>query len=101
CTTSVITLAEVLVQPFANRDRWLQAVYRNLLLHTDSLHTRPIDRLVAELAAQFRARHRLLTPDALQIATAMQAGCQAFLTNDVRLKRVMELRVLVLDELEL
>jgi predicted nucleic acid-binding protein len=39
--------------------------------------------------------------DALQIAVALEAGCEAFLTNDRTLKRVTELRVLVLDELEL
>ena len=40
-------------------------------------------------------------PDALQLAVALQEGCEAFLTNDPRLKRVAEPRVLVLDELEL
>jgi predicted nucleic acid-binding protein len=39
--------------------------------------------------------------DALQIATALIAGCAALLANDTRLQRVTELRVLVLDELEL
>lgn len=43
----------------------------------------------------------LRTPDALQIAAALVAGCEAFLTNDAGLKRVTELRVLVLDELEM
>ena len=40
-------------------------------------------------------------PDALQIAVAIQEGCEAFLTNDRRLARVAELRVLLLDDLEL
>lgn len=39
-------------------------------------------------------------PDALQVAVALERGCEAFLTNDRRLARVTELRVLVLDELE-
>jgi predicted nucleic acid-binding protein len=42
----------------------------------------------------------LRLPDALQIAVALEAGCEAFLTNDLTLKRVVELRVLVLDDLE-
>jgi predicted nucleic acid-binding protein len=37
----------------------------------------------------------------LQVAAALNVGCQAFLTNDMTLKRVIELRVLILDELEL
>jgi len=39
--------------------------------------------------------------DAFQIAAALAAGCDAFLTNDNTLKRVSELTILVLDELEL
>ncbi len=38
-------------------------------------------------------------PDALQLAVAMQTDCQVFLTNDLKLKRVSELQVLVLDEM--
>ncbi|MBD2354935.1 hypothetical protein H6G41_09915 [Tolypothrix sp. FACHB-123] len=39
--------------------------------------------------------------DALQVATALVAGCDAFLTNDVALQRVTELRILVLAALEI
>jgi predicted nucleic acid-binding protein len=39
-------------------------------------------------------------PDALQIAAALVHRCEAFVTNDRRLGRVEELRVLVLDDLE-
>jgi predicted nucleic acid-binding protein len=99
--TSVVTLAETLVRPLVNNDTRLQALYRGVLLQTGSLDTRPIDWAVAEQAADLRARYRLRTPDALQIAVALGAGCEAFLTNDLTLKRVTELRVLVLDELEL
>ncbi|MBW4523229.1 MAG: PIN domain-containing protein [Scytolyngbya sp. HA4215-MV1] len=44
-------------------------------------------------------QYNLKLPDALQIATARVTGCQAFLTNDTALKRVGELRILVLSEL--
>jgi hypothetical protein len=37
----------------------------------------------------------------IAIAAALSAGWEAFLTNDADLRRVTELRVLVLDELEL
>ena len=43
----------------------------------------------------------LRTPDALQLSAVVEINCQAFLTNDTQLKRVTELRVLILDELEL
>ncbi|MFB2977929.1 type II toxin-antitoxin system VapC family toxin [Microseira sp. BLCC-F43] len=50
-------------------------------------------------AEQIRSRYNLQLPDAFQIAIALAANCEAFLTNDVILRRVTELRVLVLDEL--
>jgi predicted nucleic acid-binding protein len=42
-----------------------------------------------------------LAPDALQIATAVESGCEGFLTNDLTIKRIQEIKILVLDELEL
>jgi predicted nucleic acid-binding protein len=99
--TSAVTLGEVLVKPLAANDARLVTLYRNVLLRTRNLDTIAITLTAAESAASLRARHRMLLPDSLQIATTLEAGCQAFLTNDVRLKRVTELRVLVLDELEL
>lgn len=99
--TSVITLTEVLVHPFLHNDLVLQQAYQDLLLGSRNFETIGIDADIAKRAAELRARHRLLTPDALQIAVALDRGCQAFLTNDLALKRVTELRVLVLDDLEL
>ena len=65
------------------------------------MDSRPIEWPTAQRAAELRAAYRLLTPDALQLTVALEAGCEALLTNDRTLKRVTELRVLVLDELEL
>ena len=61
----------------------------------------PVTFEIADKAAQLRAQYNLRTPDALHIASAIESGCQALLTNDLGIKRVTELRVLVLDELEL
>jgi predicted nucleic acid-binding protein len=99
--TSVITLGEVLVQPFAQGSLALQAEYRDILLHSAGLRTVEISADAAEEAARLRARHGTRLPDALQVATALRTGCEAFLTNDRRLARVTELRVLLLDDLEL
>ena len=60
----------------------------------------PIDEVIARRAAQLRARYPLALDDAFQIVTAIIAQCDAFLTNDATLKRVTELNVIVLDEVE-
>jgi predicted nucleic acid-binding protein len=97
--TSVITLAEALVHPKRTRDQQLEGVYKDLLLRGQGLHLLAIDPAIADVAADLRARYNVRTPDALQIASALVAGCQVFLTNDADLRRVTELRVLALDEL--
>lgn len=99
--TSVVTLAEVLVHPIQQKNIELQEEYRNVLLQSAHFRTLAIDSAQAERAAELRVRYNLRTPDALQVAAALAAGCEAFLTNDGTLNRVSELRVLVLDELEL
>lgn len=97
--TSMVTLTETLVHPLRNGDAALEAEYLALLSETEGITSLPVDSIIARRAAGLRARYALRTPDALQLATAIGAGCEAFLTNDRGLRRVMELRVLVLDEL--
>jgi predicted nucleic acid-binding protein len=92
--TSSITLAECLVKPFERGDTVLVERFRNVI--TAAGHTRFIGvDSVAEQAAELRARYNLALLDALQIAAALGASCDAFLTNDKGLKRVATLNVLV------
>jgi predicted nucleic acid-binding protein len=98
--TSTITLTEVLVQTFISANMRLQQEYRDILLYSPDFEVIPIDVNVAERAAELRARYGLRTPDALQIAAALSSDCEAFVTNDSKLQRVTELRILVLDNLE-
>lgn len=99
--TSVISLCEVLVHPIRNQNINLQKRYREILQNSPNFYTEQINASIAESAARLRARHNLRTPDALQIATALENSCDAFLCNDNGLKRVTELKILVLDELQL
>jgi len=98
--SSVITLAEVLIQPLRTGDETLEQEYRDILVNSGGYQLVPTTIPVAESAADLRARYNLRTPDALHVASALRAGCDAFLTNDTGIKRVTELTVLVLDELE-
>ena len=98
--SSVITLTEVLTKPKQAGDTTIEHEYRRRLLRGRNFTLLPIDPAIAERASDLRARYRLRTPDALQVAAALGSGCQALVTNDIALRRVTELRVLVLDELE-
>ena len=96
--SSMITLTETLTQPKQTGNRHLEQAYRSVLLHSRNFTLLPITAVIAERAADLRARYRIRTPDALQLAGALDVGCQAFVTNDGGLKRVTDLRVIVLDE---
>ena len=76
-------------------------MYRELLLNSTNFHTVPVNTNVAENAARIRATYGLRLPDAIQIAFALDSGCQAIVCNDRSMRRVRELEVLVLDDLEL
>ncbi|GAB4575811.1 MAG: hypothetical protein Kow0077_29150 [Anaerolineae bacterium] len=98
--SSVITLVEVLSHPLQQGNLQLANDYRNILVHSGAFQIIPVTVDIAEQAARLRARYNLRTPDALHIATALERGCDAILTNDVAFKRVEELQVLLLDNLE-
>jgi predicted nucleic acid-binding protein len=95
--TSTLTLTEVLVHPLRSNNLELAEQYRDIILDSENLQTIPISVEIAEIAAGLRATSNIRTPDALQIATALQGGASFFLTNDIRLSAVPDLEVIVLD----
>lgn len=98
--TSTIAVAEVSVMPLRMNRSDLQKQYLDLLLYSANFITMSIDAALAQSGAALRAQYNIRLPDALQIAAALAAGCEAFLTNDGALKRVAEITVLVVSELE-
>jgi len=97
--TSTITFLEVLVHPIRSGNHELVEQYQNVLLNASELVTLPVTTDIAEIAAKVRAEHNLRTPDAIQIATAVHAGCSHFFTNDERITRVREIEVMTLSRL--
>lgn len=69
------------------------------MLQQDGVVFVEINASIAREAARIWVRYNLHLADALQVVAAIIAGCETFLTNDTTLKRVIELRVLVLGEL--
>ncbi len=98
--TSPVTLAECLVMPYRLGLSNLQQHFFDLIVHGQNTVFVPLDHECARQAAALRAHYNITLPDALQVATALKAGCEALLSNDSGLQRVTELRVLVVDELE-
>jgi predicted nucleic acid-binding protein len=99
--TSTLTLTEVLVHPLRSGRLELAHQYREILLDQENLSIVPVSVAIAEVASELRATQNLRTPDAIQIATAIQEDAVFFLTNDVRLTAVPDVTILVLDNLQM
>ncbi len=54
---------------------------------------------IAIEAARLRRSNNLSLPDAIQLATALYAKTKVFITNDERLKKFKEIKVILLKEL--
>lgn len=97
--TATITLLEVLVHPYKHGNADLVMEYRNILFHSQGLKTIQLSQDIAETAAWLRASYNIRTPDAIQMATAINAGASFFLTNDARFPSSTNLQILELDKL--
>jgi len=97
--TSALTLLEVLVVPLRAGNLPLAERYETLLVRGRGLRLVDLTRGVLRTAAQLRALDaRLRTPDAIQLASALVAGCTTLLTNDRRIPDAGGVRVLQLRD---
>jgi predicted nucleic acid-binding protein len=98
--TSPVTLAECLVHPLRLNLPQLQQSFINVVVNGSNTTFVNLDQTVGQQAARLRADYNVRLPDALQLAAAMNNGCDSFLTNDALLKRVPGIQILVVDDLE-
>ncbi len=96
--TSTITLLEVLVLPFKTKNESLAEKYREILLYAEGLTTFEIFHEVSELSSKLRAKYSIRTPDAIQIAVGIIYGADTFLTNDSGLKKVKDIKIVILED---
>ncbi len=95
--TSIITLLEILsVNAPESRIRELE----KLFLETPNLEVLAVNHELSVVAAGIRRKYGFRTPDAIQLATALNSKAKAFITNDNRLKKFKELKVVLLQELK-
>lgn len=97
--TSVVTLIEVLTKPIADDNEELVARYSAILTNSAHLSVVDIDSSMAIEVARLRAKYHIKTPDAIQLATGIVNAARVFITNDANLKRIKEIKVVLLDDL--
>lgn len=95
--TSELTLAELLIRPYQLGRADIAMTYREFLTDAEIVTLTPINLNVLDKAAAIRAAHKTALPDAIHIATALEAHCDAFMTNDRKMKGVNGLRAVYLS----
>ena len=87
-----------MVKPLRDGSVRLEMLFRSILAAAE-MDLIPATLETWEDAARIRVETGLATPDALHVATALQAGCALFITNDTDFRRVQGLPAVVLDDL--
>lgn len=97
--TSILTLLEILVKPKRESNLILTERYKILLETFPNLQVKALDENIADVASSLRANYNINTPDAIQVATSLEAQADVFITNDSSLKKITEIKVLLLSEM--
>jgi predicted nucleic acid-binding protein len=97
--TSSVTLLELLVQPYRDQKEELAQKIFALTSTYPKLEWVSVTMNIADRAAELRARYRLSTPDAIQLATAIGHKATRFYGNDRGLRRVKEIECVLVDDL--
>jgi len=91
-----IGLIELLTGPKKLGRKSLAILYNERVKNFPNLEIRSLNDNVTEIASDLRAKYNLRTPDAIHVATAIDAGADRFITNDKTLKKVKEIAVTLL-----
>jgi predicted nucleic acid-binding protein len=95
--TSTLTLGEILTKPYKDDRLDLVETYKDFFSNMELVE---LNSEIASLFTQIRADYSIKTPDAVQLASAVYAKADLFVTNDDRLSRFEneECQVLLLSQ---
>ena len=68
------------------------------LRQTPNLEIISVDEAISELSAIIKYKYAIALPDAIQVATGVASGQEAFITNDRGLQKIKEIKVVILDD---
>lgn len=92
-TTSTVTLLEILVHPYRHENLELVNLYYGYLTREELVTLLPVSFEVANRAARLRAQYGFKTPDAIQIATALEGGSTLLLSQDRHFRKQKEIEI--------
>ena len=82
--TSTLTLGEILTKPYKENRLDLVETYKKFFSDMELVE---LNSEIASLFAKVRADYKIKTPDAVQLASAVYAKADLFVTNDDGLSR--------------
>lgn len=93
--TSIITFTEVL--SFKKSEEVISDL-KSLLLEVPNLEMKDVSIDIAEEAARIRRTYGFHLPDAIQLATAINGKAAMFITNDTKLRKCKEIKIVSLHQ---
>lgn len=97
---SPISVTELLAKPFGGNQPERVAAFEQFVLSVPNASLMPVNYPIAKQAGRLRGTYGIRTPDALLLGTALEAKADAFLTNDLRLRKVKAegIEIVVLED---
>lgn len=92
---SDMTRFECRIKPLRQRDWRLLTDYEQFF-REPYVELLTLSSAIMDKAAEIRADYNFETPDSIHLAAAVVAGCDAFLTNDLRLSGFTEIAIITL-----
>lgn len=96
---SELTLLELMVRPLQLGRQDVADEYELLLGYFPHLELHPVSRDVLVEAAGLRARYKLRTPDAIQLATGIRCGATLAVSNDEGWRNLAFMETIILRDL--
>lgn len=96
--TSELTLCELLVPLFRAGRSDLVLLYRQFVEESGAFRLCPTTRETYVRGSLYRAEFGLKTPDAVHVATAVEAGCDLLLSNDRTMRTPKTIEIVRLSQ---
>jgi len=93
---STLTLAELLIGPYREKNDFVAEEYYALFHFFPNLDIVDVDSEIAIEAARIRGTYDFSTPDSLLLASAIKSDADMFVTNDRKLTKFVELNIKLL-----
>jgi len=96
--TSAITLSEILRSPKVQNNKRLRDKIKNSLFTLSKIKIIDFYKSISEYSAFLGNKYNLNFQDSVHLTTAILEDCDTFITNDRVLKKVKEIKLIIISE---